>query len=294
MKSYEEFTKEIAETINNRREELFPNFKNVTVELNEVTKSNDEAHVGLVIRKEGSNMSPNIYLEDYYSDFQSGDTMEEIIDRIANVRIHNDSDGIDIENYTNLSLVRDKISCKLLNAKANEIYLADKPHTKFLDLVVMYVINVSKTMTMPITNDVLEKFGITKPTLHKIAMKNLAESVNKIESLQDVLKNLFGVENDLGSEDLGITVLTNDESKFGANLILDKGVMEAMSKRMGGDFIIIPSSIHEVLIMPMSFGTEGLTDMIRTVNASSVEPVDVLSDHPYVYSAETKKVKAVA
>ena len=84
MKSYEEFTKEIAETINNRREELFPNFKNVTVELNEVTKSNDEAHVGLVIRKEGSNMSPNIYLEDYYSDFQSGDTMEEIIDRIAN------------------------------------------------------------------------------------------------------------------------------------------------------------------------------------------------------------------
>ena len=114
MKSYEEFTKEIAETINNRREELFPNFKNVTVELNDVTKSNDEAHVGLVIRKEGSNMSPNIYLEDYYSDFQSGDTMEEIIDRIANVRIHNDSDGIDIENYTNLSLVRDKISCKLL------------------------------------------------------------------------------------------------------------------------------------------------------------------------------------
>lgn len=294
MKSYEEFTKEIAETINNRREELFPNFKNVTVELNDVTKSNDEAHVGLVIRKEGSNMAPNIYLEDYYSNFQSGDTMEEIIDRIASVRILNDVDGIDIENYTNLSLVRDKISCKLLNAKANELYLADKPHTKFLDLVVMYVVNVSKTMTMPITNDVLEKFGITKPTLHKIAMKNLAESANKIESLQDVLKHLVGEDNDLVSEDLGVTVLTNDKSEFGANLILDKGVMEAMSKRMGGDFIIIPSSIHEVLVMPISFGTEGLTDMIRTVNASSVDPVDVLSDHPYVYSAETKKVKAVA
>lgn len=294
MKSYEEFTKEIAETINNRREELFPNFKNVTVELNEVTKSNDEAHIGLVIRKEGSNMAPNIYLEDYYSDFQSGDTMEEIISRIVDVRILNDVDGIDIENYTNLSLVRDKISCKLLNAKANELYLADKPHTKFLDLVVMYVVNISKTMTMPITNDVLEKFGITKPTLHKIAMKNLAESANKIESLQDVLKHLVGEDNDLASEDTGVTVLTNNESKFGANLILDKGVMEAVSKRMGGDFIIIPSSIHEVLIMPMSFGTEGLTDMIRTVNASSVDPVDVLSDHPYVYSTETKKVKAVA
>lgn len=295
MKSYEEFTKEIAETINNRREELFPNFKNVTVELNEVTKSNDEAHIGLIIRKEGSNMAPNIYLEDYYSDFQSGNyTMEEIIGRIVDVRILNDVDGIDIENYTNLSLVRDKISCKLLNAKANELYLADKPHTKFLDLVVMYVVNVSKTMTMPITNDVLEKFGITKATLHKIAMKNLAESASKIESLQDVLKHLVGEDNDLVSEDTGVTVLTNDESKFGANLILDKGVMEAMSKRMGGDFIIIPSSIHEVLVMPMSFGTEGLTDMIRTVNASSVDPVDVLSDHPYVYSAETKKVKTVA
>lgn len=294
MKSYEEFTKEIAETINNRREELFPNFKNVTVELNDVTKSNDEAHIGLVIRKEGSNMAPNIYLEDYYSDFQSGDTMEEIIDRIASVRILNDVDGIDIENYTNLSLVRDKISCKLLNAKANELYLADKPHTKFLDLVVMYVINVSKTMTMPITNSVLEQFGITKATLHKIAMKNLAKSASKIESLQDVLKHLVGEDNDLASEDTGVTVLTNDEAKFGANLILDKGVMEAMSKRMGGDFIIIPSSIHEVLVMPMSFGTEGLTDMIRTVNASSVDPIDVLSDHPYVYSAETKKVKTVA
>ena len=294
MKSYEEFINEIVDTITAKREEFFPNFKNVTVEVNKVTKSNDEVRNGLVIRKEGSNIAPNIYLESYYSDYQSGDAMEDIIDRIVNVRINNDADSIDIEEYTNLSLVRDKISCRLLNAKANKQYLADKPHTKFLDLVVMYVINIDKTSSMPITDRILEQFGITKRKLHKIAMENLEVSASKVQSLQDVLKTLVGESADIASEDLGVTVLTNDECRFGANLILDKKVMEAISKQNGGDFIIIPSSIHEVLIMPMSRGTEGLSDMIRTVNETAVEPVDVLSNHPYVYSAETKKVRSVA
>jgi hypothetical protein len=89
-------------------------------------------------------------------------------------------------------------------------------------------------------------------------------------------------------------VLTNTDGMFGANLLLDKETMQYVSEVLGGDFIILPSSIHEVIILGMANGTDGLTGMINQVNDEVVEDRDVLSNHPYIYSAQTGKIRSVA
>lgn len=90
-------------------------------------------------------------------------------------------------------------------------------------------------------------------------------------------------------------VLTNAEKMNGAAAILDSKTMEGISEKLGGDFVIIPSSIHEVIILPLNTAdTDTLNGMVNDVNASEVAPLDVLSNHVYKYDATAKKVVIAA
>lgn len=69
-------------------------------------------------------------------------------------------------------------------------------------------------------------------------------------------------------------------------------VLDAFSRKMGNNIYIIPSSIHEVLLVPEFEGIceEELTNMVREVNKCEVDDVDVLSDHVYYYDHMRKSI----
>lgn len=297
MKSYNEFTQAVADIFANEGTDYFPNdFGKITVKLQEVTKANDEHLVGLIIMKEGSDIAPTIYLEQYYDMYLNGYDMDEIIDRIAEVRVENDAPDVKPDDIFDLAKVRGQITCKLLNIKANEEYLVDKPYSKISDLAAVYMVDLGNNMGVPVTYNLLKRYGITKETLHRIAMRNLAKSTAKFRTMSEMLLEMGAPEEIIPEydPDHAMYVLTNMSGMFGANLILDKATMDMVSQKLSGDFIIIPSSIHEVIILPMSAGTDGLTSIIGSVNIDQLDARDVLSNHPYIYSAETKKIRSVA
>ena len=78
----------------------------------------------------------------------------------------------------------------------------------------------------------------------------------------------------------------------GASMLLSDRAMEMVRETVGDDFFILPSSIHETLIVPKTddMSLENLEKMVREVNATEVKPGERLSDHVYEYDAEERSI----
>ena len=87
-------------------------------------------------------------------------------------------------------------------------------------------------------------------------------------------------------------VLTNSDKLFGASVILYPHLLESIAKRMDCDFIILPSSIHEVLLIPDSSENKSLhyDAIIQEVNLTQLSPEEILSDHAYYYQRNSDSI----
>ena len=305
MMDFEEFKNSVAEQI---KDYLPEKYEDASVNLQEVTKNNDTVLTGLLIRTEDSNIAPNIYLEKFFEQYQDGKDMEDILRDIADVRVsHEMEQGFDVRKLTDFDQVKDHIICKLVNAEMNADYLADKPHTMVEDLAVVYAVdlggNESGHMSAPITNGLIEQYGVTAEDLHDIALQNLAESKIEFKSMRDVLVEMMfpdGLSEDdprafmlpPEEETPSMYVLSNADKLNGAAALLDAKTMEDISEKLGGDFIVLPSSIHETIILPVNddMDRQTLEAMVQDVNAGQVAPEERLSDHVYMYDSQAKEL----
>ena len=181
------------------------------------------------------------------------------------------------------------------------------------DLAVTYCImlgnNENGSMSVPITNQIMETWGVTQEDLQRLAKENCDTlTPSKFMSMNAVMADMmlpqimddYGVSreeasqmiNDMIPADDKMFVLTNEQKLNGAAALLDEKMMEQITEKVGNDFYILPSSVHEVLIVPKEEGMEfkDLEAMVQEVNATQVAPQDKLSDHVYQYDNETREV----
>lgn len=81
-------------------------------------------------------------------------------------------------------------------------------------------------------------------------------------------------------------MLTNRNKVFGGIMMTWQYTLEKLKEKLGSEeFIVLPSSIHEVLAIPLNEETEwkGLKEMVKEVNNTMVIQEEVLSDSLYVY-----------
>ena len=305
MMNFEEFKDNVVENI---KDYLPERFENADVTLQEVTKNNDRHLTGLLIRTEDSNITPTIYLDDLFKQYDEGKSMNEILHKIADIRVEHDApEHLNANKLTDLDEVKDHITCKILNADMNQDYLSNKPHRLVEDLAVVYYIDLggdeSGHMSAPITDHLLDNYGINILELDQIAMDNLACSEIEFKTMREVLVEMMFPdgfdENDPRAAMLppeeeipSMYVLTNEDKMNGANAILDSKTMEDISEKIGGDFYILPSSLHEVIILPNTPGMDKdmLENMVQDINAGQVAPEDRLSDHVYMYDSVEKEI----
>ena len=85
-------------------------------------------------------------------------------------------------------------------------------------------------------------------------------------------------------------ILTNDKKYNGAGVILCDAVLKAVYRKIG-EFYILPSSIHEVILVPANaVDPTALAAMVKTINATQVAEEEQLSDDVYVYNGKTWKL----
>ena len=172
---YKDFIEQVREQI---QDFLPEKFADATVSVHQVVKNNDCVLDGLTIRTEESNISPTVYLNPYFERIQDGAEMDDVLGQIvATYQAHYIDHDMDVSAVTDFDNVKDKIVCKLINEESNRQFLEDKPYTKVEDLAVVYQIlmgkNAEGTATITITDNLMDRYGITLEDLHEQALLNM-------------------------------------------------------------------------------------------------------------------------
>ena len=136
-----------------------------------------------------------------------------------------------------------------------------------------------------VTEEILEKWwSISEEELFAQAEKNMSKY------------RVLGLSKMLGYDDGENDVLfflglgTGTAKPFGAGVICNKNVLEDVRMRMNDDFYVIPSSIHEVLVISSSdvkqIGADDIRSTIGIINQKEVADDEVLSNNLYEYTAK--------
>ena len=125
-------------------------------------------------------------------------------------------------------------------------------------------------MTVRITNDLMNHYGISEPQLYETAMEN-SQRLQKVtcRPMGEVIGDLLGTENEPAFDEgpARLYVLSNESIRFGAAALFYPGVIEKIGKSIPEGFYVLPSSIHEVLILPKNQGEKAMLEtMVREIN----------------------------
>lgn len=278
------------------------------VRVEPVVKNNGLCLTGLIVslsktieRENGiSEVSPTLYAEYMYEEYKNGRTIDEIIEKITNV-VENNS-GCDSELMNTILIVRDFEKVKefilpyVINTELNEKQLKEIPNRQFLDLSIAYRVffnrEENQTASILIRNGLMESWNITEEQLYETAMKNLMaeEKLISIPSVSDmftVLKALAGNnlrDLILGSDvDNKMWVVTNRCMLYGSILMLNREFMSKLYKGFGKEMIVIPSSVHELILIDETEGFEinEMNQIINEINEIQLQRDEILSNHCY-------------
>lgn len=203
--------------------------------------------------------------------------------------------------------IYNRIRCKLINTEGNRILIDNSPHKPYLDLSIVYYIDLGKEdgmlKTTHITYAMMEVLGLTLEELHTIATRNLKASKPRIEPMISQMLQMVGLsgvfaEDDFTETERSMFILSNAEKTNGAISILHRELLADFAQRQGTDLWLIPSSIHEFIIIPDSSGIcpRELNKIIEEINRdeSLIRSYEVLSDHCYFFSKKTNSITSVA
>lgn len=310
MMTYTEFQNAVLERIK------IIKGRNCEVTIREVPKNNGIRLMGISIMEKGSDICPTIYLESFYDAYKKGEELPDVVQDICEIYRQNMIIGtVNFEFFLDYGRVKNRIFLKMINYEENREMLANVPHRRFLDLAVVcyyaYMNDLMGKGSIQIDKDLLSKWEISEEELFFDAEKNTRNILGM--ELKDMHELLFGMLlqkwNSTTPEEVkliedevyGLTsevpmyIMTLRGGSFGAVCMSVSEWMEQFGRECGGSFFILPSSIHELILIPENCGetAENLQKMVCEVNASCVSAEEKLSDSVYYYNLQTKNVELV-
>lgn len=261
-----------------------------------VKKNNNVVYRGIIIQKRHQNIAPTIYVNSFFELYKKGETLDTIVDCIEQQYYKGEvKQSIDMEFFRDFSEVKSRIAYRLINAKKNEELLEEIPHILFMDLAIcFYYAFQSEELgdgMILVHNTHMEMWNTSHKELMNLAQENTERLFPAVfESMGTILKE-FGVD---GDDYPMIYVLTNQQKCQGAATILYKDMLDNIASRIGGNYYLLPSSIHEVIILKEeTCQVDSLHNMIVEANETQVMEEEVLADYPYYYDASKKKLTRI-
>ncbi len=283
--------------------------KEITVK--EVIKNNGVILNGMTVMFEGVNICPTVYLEDLYERYEEGATFNRICEEVK--RIVDESridESFDISFLCDYESVKDRVFCKLINTGKNEKMLEDVPSISLLDMSVVFFCLVSNGKfgegSVLIKNDQMKAYNITVERLFEDAKRNTVNNLGAtIKPIEEVLVDILGetdspegramkdeMETAVCERVSPMYVLTNMRKTYGAAGLLNDELLYDFHGKIGCDFYILPSSIHELIFVPEKCAPDcaELEKMVREVNRAEVLETEFLSDFIYKYNGLTREI----
>ena len=287
----------------------------VRLQRSEVVKANDSRLHSLTISKEGENIGRAVYLDDLYKRYESGEDAEEVFKEVAErceASLVYEGPKIPRAEELDLDSIRPRLTLRLLGSMNNISYMNDRPYIDAGNgLIMVAVINSDQSVmsewAISVTNDLLKNvIGCDKETILTAAMENTQRLEPPL--LVNLTDHIFShyaepcanpnyLEED--APDPGklssAFMLTNSSTFQGAVALFYPGVMEHIADVLGCGYYVLPSSIHELIIVPDSMepDIELMKKAVLEANATVVEHKDLLSDNVFHYSAADKCLRTV-
>jgi len=277
--------------------------------LNPVQKLNNKILTAVIIKlKEvgDSNVSPVIYLEQFWEKYVKEDVLlEDIVGEIIDIR-SKDTRNMDelARTINNYEEIKGKIYPMLISCDGNEELLERYAFSKFLDMAVLYFIRLEDfgdgCGTVKITNDLMDHYRVSISELHEQALRNMQDDGYCMKNMATVIRELFAGEfafeyevfDEMTAKEPEMYLVTNDRKMYGAAAMLN----DEMMKDLVGDkdYYILPSALHEIILVPTTSvsSPDVLADMVREVNDTQVSAEDRLTYS--VYKWQDGKVSIAA
>lgn len=261
-------------------------------------KNNGRKRIGITVMEKGVNISPTIYLEEYYEQFKKNKSLDSIVrnilDLYSEVRLGHSWEVEGIQNYER---AKKKIVFKLINAEENECILREMPHILYLDLAIVFCVlvdvNSAGTATILVTKEIEKMWGTDCEELYRAAKENTKRLLPpEFQTMRTIIEEMIGGNMGEDSGEDCMYVLSNDIRSFGAACILYEDVLEKIGDELQENFYVLPSSIHEVIIIPESKSPNRieLEEMIEEINDTQVEQEEILSDKAYYFSRKENRL----
>lgn len=285
------------------------------ITLRQIPKNNGVLLDGICIGRGSTLAAPTIYLNSYYEEYEAGMVFDDIISEITELYHANSELPADkFRHFSQFSLARDRIAYKLVNAESNRKLLEDLPHIPFCDLALVFYLFLDSDETGQMTalihkehqsvwkTDTRELYCLARANTSRLfpaVIKSIEEVLKEIaaESLGDQYQEDYI---DISGEDqkgaIPLYVLTNTSGLNGACSILYNGVLKNFADRLDSDLYILPSSIHEVILVPKeeTLSPSELRRMVQSINQSEVPLEDRLSDQIYLYTRSDNQIIPVS
>ena len=298
--TYEEFKITITACVANLAGE------EVSVKIHQVPKNNGILLDALTVMRPMCHVAPTIYLKDYYLRYKQDVPLEKLAEEI--VRIGNQdqvSSNVPTDFFTDFAKVKSRICFKVIHYEKNREMLANMPYKRVLNLALVFYYTVEPSIlenaSVLVRNCDLERWGTNQKEIEKLAAKNTPKLLPwryapMIQVIEEIMEATGADSTDeLDPDEEGFVpmyILTNTEKYYGASCIFYPNVLAEIAEQIGDHLYILPSSLHECIIMPASglYSQESLSEMVKDIYKTQVEPTEVLSDCAYYYNRITEEL----
>jgi len=283
--------------------------KECSIGIHKVYKNNGIKHTGLIICPKEEALSPVIYLEPFYEIYVDDDgessfdnAVTEIIDCYLSGNCH--MDEINPGAIADFEQMNEKIMFKLINGEENKELLQDIPHMPYFDLAVVFYlllrIDERNQVSALIHNEHMEAWRTDVEELYRLASINTPKTLPAtLRNMSEVMKEILGLLEGLGldesDETMPLYVLVNQTGLNGAIAVLYPDILKRFSEEKQADLILLPSSLHEMLIVldDEEMEYEHLQQMVESINEAEVPRADRLSNNIYRFSQESGEIDII-
>jgi uncharacterized protein YacL (UPF0231 family) len=302
---YQKFLNQIQRRI---KDYLPQEFQSAEVSINKIIKNNDLELDAITIRREGDKIVPQIYLNGYFELYGNGVSMSEILMDISAGYFHRLTPQFkDLpENIMDYEQVKNQISVQLINKEINQNMLRDTPYKGLentdLAAILKIQVHVNETQTgaIRVTNELLGHWETNFESVYNDALENtIRDNPARIQNIEQIFSEMSnGKEREWESpehynlEPYDQYILTNQSGINGASVLLYPEVLQQIADNTGSNFFILPSSIHEVVLMKETgeLSAAELQAIVMSANQNAVEIDEKLSDEVYYYDGKEQSL----
>lgn len=296
-----------------------------------VNKNNGVRKTGVTIRREGQNVFPTIYIDEFYRENLTEKEIRQVAGRLLESFAAAElEEKVDLSGFTEFSKAREGLAFKLVSAEKNKKLLKTIPHKVFHNLAIVFYYTVQEApfygnAAVLVNNHHMRQWGTNPGELLSIAGSNTPKLFPwLIDSMEEIMRGMLAedlsrerrsdkpdvfpekgkkeknwaeelveqIAADFTSGRIPMYVLTNRQKINGAACMLYPDVLRLFGEKLGRDFYILPSSVHELILVPddESISKEALWEIVTDINRTQVAEEEILADSIYFYDRKKDRI----